>query len=491
MTSSKACYASIALLLLSSCLSMSKQELTQNVLELPSVDKTVEDGLTSGYFTQGQWPEKEWWKVYKDEKLDHLIQTALTNNPSIQSIFRRVEEAKQDAKVVRSKLFPLVFFNYEETWQYLSKNGLYRALNPTVPLGANLIDLSVSFNYEFDFWSKNLNGFRAALGREKSQEAEAAQVELITTTAVAQAFFALKTNIKKRNLQQQLVDATAAIYKLQTFMKNQALYSLLTPLTGHEDLQESQKILIDIDDEIKFDKHLLNILVGQGPDTELNIGDEISAIPEKLTLPQTLSIDLLARRPDLMAQIWKVEALSKDVAIAKADFYPSVNLMGFAGLESTMFAKLLHRSSKTGALEPAIHLPIFTAGAIRANVRSKKAAFDQAVFDYNELILKSTQEVADLIVLTQSIWEKKNIQNKIVSEAKHLYDLVELRFEEGLDNLFNVLASQISLLQKELEEITLIYNQYLSSIKLIKSLGGGYISSYLPIKNDEVKNDGK
>jgi outer membrane protein TolC len=115
-------------------------------------------------------------------------------------------------------------------------------------------------------------------------------------------------------------------------MKSKALYSLLTPLAGHENVQEAQKVLIDIEDEIKFDKHLLNTLVGRGPDEDLDVGLELSAVPEKLTLPETLSIDLLARRPDLMAQIWKVEALSKDVAIAKADFYPSVNLMAFAGL---------------------------------------------------------------------------------------------------------------------------------------------------------------
>ena len=472
----------LPLLLLSSCLSLTEQELTQNVLQLPTIAQTAQQGVESGYFQEGAWPEKEWWEIYQDSHLSVFIKEALSNNPSLQSIEKKVELARQNAKVVRAQLFPLLFFDATETWQYLSHNGLCRAFNPKIPIGSNLIDLSLSFTYEFDFWSKNLNAFRAALGQAKADEAEAAQVALMTTTAVAQAYFALKTNLKKKKLLRTLTDCSHEIYGLQILLKEQALYSKLIPLVGGQDYQEAEKILVAIEEEIQVDKHLLNILVGRGPDHIVELDEQIIALPEQLTLPSTLSLDLLSRRPDLMAQIWRVEAFGKDVAIAKADFYPNVNLVGLAGLESVAYSLLFRQASSTAALKPAIHLPIFTAGAIRANVRAKKAAFDEAVFQYNQQILQSTKEVADVIVYAKSVYQQKALQEKIVKEAADLYSLIQLRYSKGLDDILAVYTSRIQLIEKELEDINLLYNQYVASIKLIKSLGGGYTSEYLPIQ---------
>lgn len=476
---------------LSSCLSLSESEMTENVLELPSMQKTALMGVKSGLFSVGNWPDKKWWDLFEDTELSSLMEEALSLSPNILAIERRVELARQNAKVARSSLFPLVFFDYDETWQYLSKNGLYKTLNPNIPLNANLIDLSLSFTYEFDFWSKNINTFRAALGRAKADEAERAQVELITTAAVAQSYFALKTNRQKQKLLSELVEVQREIFSLKSLMQDMALFSKIPPLLSEEGLQEVEKRLVGIDEEVLIDEHLLNILVGKGPEEPLYISETIKELPLSVSLPQDLSIDLISRRPDLMAQIWRVEAFSKDVAIARADFYPSVNLIGLIGLESVTYAELLHPSSKTAALKPSIHLPIFTAGAIRANVRAKKAAFDQAVFDYNQKILECTKEVTDLIVFTKSVYEKKQLQDHIVKEALQVYDLIDLRYQKGLDNLLSVLSSRSRVIEKQLEDIDLLYNQYIAVIKLIKSLGGGYSSQYLPIQKKEGDDDGR
>lgn len=473
-------------LCLSSCLSLSEKELTDNVLELPTMGATAALGIDSGVFTPGNWPEKEWWSVFNDPDLSQMMQEALSNNPTICAIQRKVELARQNAKVVRSSLFPLVFFDYDETWQFLSKNGLYRTLNPNIPLNANLIDLSLSFTYEFDFWSKNLNTFRAALGRAKADEAERAQVELITTAAVAQGYFALKTNKCKQRLYEKLLLTEQQIFDLQTLMQDKALFSKLIPLRTEEQVQEVKKMVVSIEEEVLCDEHLLNILLGKGPEETIVMNEKLFELPSSLTLPSELSIDLLSRRPDLMAQIWRVEAFAKDVAVARADFLPSVNLIGLIGLESVKYAELLKATSQTAALKPAIHLPIFTAGAIRANVRAKKASFDEAVFNYNQKILECTKEVTDLIVFARSVFERKALQDKIVDEALELYELTDLRFSQGLDNLLSLLHSRYRLIEKQIEDINLLYSQYTAAIKLIKSLGGGYNSSYMPIQKEMV-----
>ncbi|MBS0619973.1 MAG: efflux transporter outer membrane subunit [Verrucomicrobia bacterium] len=473
----------LILIVLGSCISMSKEEQTENLIAPPPVTHSVEASLDTPYFSQGSWPEEKWWMVFASEELNQLILEALSQNPTIQAIKQRIAFAKQTAKVTRSELFPLVFFDANETWEYLSHNGLYRALNPDVPINANLVDLTLSFNYEFDFWGKNRSRFRAALGQVKAQEAEEAQVELLTTTALAQAYFALKTNLARKQLYEELLAVRSAYFSLQMKLQEKALLSRLPVLLSEESLQEAKKQVIAIDEEVITDYHLINILLGKGPDSPLEITPDLPTLPSTLSLPANLSIDLLARRPDLMAQIWRVEAYAQEVGAAKADFFPNINLKGLIGLESVLYRLLFRSDSQTAALEPAIHLPIFTAGAIRANVRAKKALFDEAVYAYNQLILTSVQEVADLLALATSVFEQKGRQDQIVGDAKERYELTLLRQMKGLDSAFETLTTQADLIERQLADLTLTYNQYLATVKLIKALGGGYQSAYtLPIQ---------
>src|SRR5690606_35990663 len=127
--------------------------------------------------------------------------------------------------IARSDLLPLVYFNATDQWQYLSENGLYRALNPNIRLNNQQIDFSLSFSYEFDFWGKYRNLYRAALGRQKAAIAEAAQVELIISTSLAQTFFALKTNLMRKAYYEALWKVRNRYFELQTKLLKSSLYS--------------------------------------------------------------------------------------------------------------------------------------------------------------------------------------------------------------------------------------------------------------------------
>ena len=476
-----------SLTFLSGCLNLtpSSEEQAQNLIPTPSLDNTVEKALDTPFFSVGSWPEENWWDVFTNLQLNELMNRALAQNPTLQSIQRQVENAKQRSIIARGQLFPLLFFNASDNLQFLSKNGLYRALNPNLPLSAGLIDMTLAFTYEFDFWSKYRNIFQAALGREKAEEASQAQVKLIITTAVAQAFFALKTNLIKAELYRDLCEVRKNIFNLQNLLLKNALSSKLPVYLSEEVLLESEKLIFAIEEEVEVDKHLLNILIGNGPDVPLGIDAELPSLPKTLVIPECLSLNLLSRRPDLMAQIWRVEALAHEIGVARADFFPNINLSAILGLESFHFSNLFNGSSGTGSAEPAFTLPIYTAGTIQANIDSKRALFDAALFDYNDLLLKSAQEVADLLVLAKSIYGQQSMQAVIVGCADARYGLTELRKQNGLDNDFQIYALQEEVIQKKLANIDLIYGQYLATVKLIKALGGGYASDFLPIAKGE------
>ncbi len=475
-----------ALLVLTSCMvSLPKQQQTENLITQPTLNQSVNESLETPFFSIGEWPSAEWWEVFNSPELNFLIGVALQQNPSLQEVRRRIEYAKQEAVIARSRLFPFISFDADDDWQYLSKNGLYRALNPNIPIAPNLIDIKLNFSYEFDFWGQNRNLFTAALGEFRAQEAEAQEVKLVITTAVAQSYFALKTNILRKGLFERLAKIREEVLNLQERLRKSALLSALPPLFSQESSRVALQEVVGIDEEIAIDQHLLNALTGNGPDAPLCIDATLAPLPATIAIPRTLSLDLLARRPDLMVQIWRSKALADRVGAAIADFFPNIDITAFVGFESVRALRLFSLSSATFGVKPALHLPIFTAGAIRANVRATKAKFDAAIFEYNNLVLKSAQEVADLLVVAESIFAQKQEQEEIVRAAKARYTIAILRLQKGLDSLLQTYAIEEELIQRELDDVDLLYNQYLAAIRLIKALGGGYLSPCIPLQAGE------
>lgn len=471
-------------LLLSSCnISMSREEILENIMSAPSLEQSEKESLEQPFFAKEGWPAKNWWEMYGSQRLNALIEEALAQNPTIQSVESRLEYARKNAIVVRRQLYPLVTFNANDQMQYLSKNGLYRLLNPSIPLGSQDIQFNLSFWYEFDFWSKYRNLYCAALGRVKAAFAETAQAELIVEAALSQTYFALVTNLVRKKLYQKLYQVRKDYFELQESLQKNALSSALPPLLFEEDVFQAQQWILNIDEEIAANRHAINILAGRGPDEPIDPDPELPALPQKLALPDNISMELLCRRPDLMAQIWRVEALSKEVGAARADFWPNVNILALIGYESFSWSNLFNWASKTIGALPGLSLPVYTAGEIAANADAKKALFDEAVYEYNALILKSFSEVADLLALGRSVYGRKEQQEKILHNAAERYSLSELRGAKGLDSAFAIYRTLEELLQKQLEDVQLLYAQYAVSVKLIQSLGGGYFDSESEFKD--------
>jgi NodT family efflux transporter outer membrane factor (OMF) lipoprotein len=464
------------LCLLTGCtVSMPEEERVAHILPAPSIDSSIAQALQNRFFTEDQWPSKKWWTAYGSQELNALIEIALGNNPTIEGVQQRVQYAKSRATIARSKLLPLLYFNASDDWEYLSKSGLYRALNPDIKINPNLIDFSLSFSYEFDFWGKYRNLYHSAQSMEKAAVAETAQADLITTTALAQAYFALKTNLVRRDLYKQLYWVRKDTFDLQLQLLSNAIYSKLPPLLSEEKVFEAEQWLFDIEQEIEVGKHVVNALAGRGPDEPLALDEPLAELPKQLAVPSEISTELLARRPDLMAQIWRVDALAYEVGAAKADFFPNVNLSAFAGWESTSWSKIFEWGTKMLGLIPGLNLPIYTAGAIGANVSAKKALFLEAVYAYNDLILNSFEQVTNLFSIGRAIYEKKASQMQLVNSAKERYELAELLQRQGIESALFSYQLQEEFLQTELDNIRLLYEQYRVSINLTKALGGGYL----------------
>lgn len=468
-------WAWILALLVSGCAYIPDYDLAQksDPICLDDTLFSVENTL----FEEGGWPTSNWWEMFEDEQLGQLILQGFAYSPTLQKALASLEQSCALALQKRAKLFPEIDLNYQEQWQHFSKNGFIRAIIPNakrVPPGDNQIDLTANFSWEIDFFGKNKNLFAAALSLSYAQAAEAAQAKLLLSVAIAQTYFDIQMLIKQREILEERVTIAQKLALLQLQRETTGIDLISVVWDAKQNLKLLQEDLTTIDKDLTIAVHALNGLIGVGPDEKL-LEVRLSAnFQNVFFLPRNLAIDLLARRPDVVASGWRVEAAAKQIGAAKADFYPRVNLMAFAGLESLHFSNLFNWSSTMGGLEPAIYLPIFTAGRLKASLREKAAAFNAAIYDYNHLLLHAATEVANQV--TSLIATKENVckQKRVVELANKQHQLFQWRSEIGVDNELIVLQQEDKLLAQAYQLTNLQQNHLLSVVNLVKALGGGY-----------------
>ena len=185
-------------------------------------------------------------------------------------------------------------------------------------------------------------------------------------------------------------------------------------------------------------------------------------------------MDLLGRRADVVAARWRVEAATKDVDNAKTLFYPNINLTAFAGFSSIGFDKLVQSSSSQWGVGPAIRLPLFEGGRLRANLKGKTADLDAAIETYNAAVVDAVRDVADQLASTQAIERQQTEQKAAQQSAEAAYAIAVQRYEAGLGNYLNVLNAETAVLTQRKLAVDLAARSVDTQIQLIRALGGGF-----------------
>ena len=197
----------------------------------------------------------------------------------------------------------------------------------------------LNFSYEFDFWGKYRMLFDAALGRTVAMAAEKMQAELILTTSIAYVYSELQMLLRKRELLARIEENQSAVERIRGRRQRYALDGATESLTSRTNQLDAAAPLVEIESEIEIHTHQLKALTGLGQDVELEIPYRAKAAL-RVSIPECLSLDLMARRPDLVAQKWRMEAAAKEIGAAKTDFYPNINLTALVGIETIFTSKL-------------------------------------------------------------------------------------------------------------------------------------------------------
>jgi NodT family efflux transporter outer membrane factor (OMF) lipoprotein len=422
----------------------------------------------------GDWPRAAWWTQFGDPKLDALMQQALAGNPSLRAAEARVRSAGALADAARSSLFPTLDLDASVTRQRISENDIYPP-----PLAGSLVNqgrIALNFNYEFDFWGKHRAELEAALGDARAASADAAQAQLVLATAVAQTYFQAQTDLAALAVAQQTLAQRESLLELNRVRASRGLEAAITTRQSDQQVASSRVDLAAAEAAVQLDRHQLAALLGRGPDAPLEVEPALQAYGPALALPANLPADLLARRPDIASQRLRLEAAAARIGAAKADFFPNLNLAAFVGVGATSLhgLDLLSAGSAVAGVGPALHLPIFDAGRLRAGLRGRYGEYDAAVEQYNQALVDALRQVADQVANVRAVQRQLVDQANALAAAEDAYRLTLDRYRAGLTSYLDVLVNEERLLAERVNQVRLRGRSLALAVGTIRALGGGY-----------------
>ncbi|MDB5985859.1 MAG: putative outer rane channel [Nevskia sp.] len=413
-----------------------------------------------------------WWQAYGDPQLDGLVELAVAESPDLRIAADRIAQAEAAAGTAGAALWPKFDADAKLVRVHTSKVG-----ETPPPLNGKLIwDNNIDFNlsYELDLWGKNRSGWEAALGSVRAAQLDAREARLSLQTSLVRTYIRLSLGFAVREVladtlaqQQQILDITRRRYAA-------GLAPLLQVSEAEAQVAPVRVRLEQTDNNLSTLRNQLAALSGQGPGAgEALLHTALLSQPEA-ELPSNIPAVLIGRRPDVVAARWRVQAAAKNIDVAKAQFYPSLNLSLFAGLQALSFDKLFGGDAVTYGAGPAITLPIFEGGRLRANLAGRSADYDLAVDRYNANVIQALQQVADQIAAVHSDARQRVQAQLALDAAQKAYDQALIGFRAGLTDYLTVLSTQTGLLTQRQSLAQIDASQLDAQAVLMQALGGDF-----------------
>lgn len=447
---------------------------------LPSLDKPAErktmDQLASARSfaeTVAAWPRNDWWKVYGDGQLDALIEEALRDSPNLAVAQARLRQAGAGAQVTGAPLMPEVTGNAAFNQAKQSYNSLMP--RQAVPSGwKDYGQATLNLAWELDFWGKNRAALAAALSEQQAAQAEVAQTRLILSTSVASAYAELLHLFTIRDN----AEAGLAIRTKTVGLFRQRQTFGLETMAGVRQVEARQAAaeaeLKSIDERIALQRNAIAALLGAGPDRGLAIARPTVQFAGATGLPPNLALELLGRRPDIVAARLRTEAAAKRIDQQKAGFYPSINLLAFIGVQSLGIDKLTKSGSDIGSIGPAISLPIFNTERLQGQLRGAHAEYDAAVSIYNATLSNALRDVADAATSRKALDGELAATRAAVTAAAEAHRIVSRRYEGQLATYLDVLTAEDELIAARRSLATIETRALVLDVALVRALGGGF-----------------
>ena len=415
------------------------------------------------------WPDQRWWTAFGDPQLDALVDEALAGAPSLAAADARARKASAQAGVADAARKPTLGAGAQVLGLQLPES----LAGPDLGGHFSVADLlTLSFAWNPDIWGASRSRWEAAVGNARAAEvdAQAARVALAanvvrTYVALAQAHDALAA----AEADAARADALVALNQQRI---RAGLDNTIALNQNRSAAQAARQQAEAARQQIDALGNALAALAGAGPDRARALVPPRLATPD-LAIPSTLPSDLLARRADIVAARWRVEAARHGIDASKAAFYPTINLAAMAGLAAGNLGDLFSSQSLLLNGGPALSLPIFEGGRLQAQLRASDADYDLAVASYDQALLDAIHQVADAVQAGRALDAQIASTQAARTSAAQAHALVMQRQRAGLATQLEVLAAQKPLLQLDQQLAALVAQRRIAAVDLEQALGGG------------------
>ncbi len=417
-----------------------------------------------------------WWAVFGDPTLDDLERQAAENNQDLKAAVARVAQAQALARNAKSEFFPNI--NGGAFWARSSFSG--NSLNPPINQLGNDMAVPFDLTYELDVWGKVRRSFEGATMDAQATMAAFENAWLLLKADVGSGYYALRTLDSERViLRRTIVLRREALDLVQSRFKGGAS-SELDVSRADTELHDAEAELVAVERRRSEAQNALALLLGK-PTAEFMLAEmplATNALPP--IIPAGLPSELLERRPDIAEAERRLAAANARIGVAKAAFFPVVRLTGIAGFESADVETLFTWQSRVWSLGPSITFPIFEGGRNRANLKKAWAVYEENVAVYRQQILVAFKETQDALTAARLLSQQAAAQNLSLASARKSAELSNTRYISGLVSYLDVVDSERTALSAERQSARLTGARMITSVQIVKALGGGWGETVLP-----------
>lgn len=443
---------------------------------LPRAPETVAAVRSLGGQPDGQWPGEGWWSAYGDPQLERLIDEAMRGSPDVAAAAARFRRAAGVAREAGAATLPSLGAQAGVSLDKQSmNNGFPPQFTALMPQGWNdNAQLAANLGFDIDLWGRNRAALAAATSEAEAARIDVRQARLALATGLSLAYFDLARLSDERDIRQAELDVRLASQRLVSQRQANGLETRGSVRQADAQVASARAGLAAADQALAVRRNQIAALLGAGPDRGLDIVRPALAPTAQRGLPDDVTTELVARRPDIAAARLRVEAASSRIAVAKADYFPAIRLGAMFGVQSFGIGNLFEDRSSFGSVGPAISLPLFRGGALEGRFRGARATYDEAVAMYDRTVIGAYQQVADAVTAQRLLAGQLEQARAARAASEEAYAIQRARYEGGLSTYLDVLQVEDRLLQARRAVIALEAAVRNADIDLIRALGGGF-----------------
>jgi NodT family efflux transporter outer membrane factor (OMF) lipoprotein len=416
-------------------------------------------------------PPLDWWRGFRSRELTGLMEEAQTVNLDIAAATARFRQADAQARITGAALLPSLSSTGQESYSRTSGSSSSGLTNG----GREVVNYSASFSasYELDFWGKNRDAAQAAEETASATRFDRDVVALTTLTTVANAYFqVLAAQDRLRTAQRNIASAERIL---------NAIKDRLRAGTGNDlDVAQQESVVANQRAQVPplrqtLDQNInaLATLVSRPPEAVRVIGGSLNNIASPRVTPG-LPSELLTQRPDIRRQESQLASATANVGNARAQFFPSIQLTGQGGYQSSALTSLFQPHAAFFSMVGSLTQPIFDGGRILGNFELTKARQDELLQTYRKTVVQAFADVDNALMSIRQTTERLRLQRQVVSASRRAFDLSEQQLRAGTADIVTVLNTQTTLFQAEDLLWQAQLARLLAIVSLYQALGGGW-----------------